>query len=180
MSEHQRETAFLRHSIVFDDTDERRKLEERIAQVQRDERCVQRAAWLMVLFASLGAAGLAYGALLQENFPYGTSWLVIKLLCELGLASLIPLVALVGLLMVYRRKLNCLREECRRLVTKLLESRLGKSHITPLRASHLGAGDREVAEGVVEVNGSPARLDSLREGVVHGLNKTSPETNSSP
>jgi len=43
----------------------------------------------------------------------------------------------------------------------------------------LGTGAREVAQATVKVNGSPARLDSLREGVVRGLNKTSPETNSS-
>ena len=47
MSEHEKDLAFLRQCIFYDDTDERRKLEERIAQVKRDERCVQRAAWLM-------------------------------------------------------------------------------------------------------------------------------------
>ena len=44
MSEHQTETAFLRHILLYDDGDERRKLEESIAQVQPDMRCVQRVA----------------------------------------------------------------------------------------------------------------------------------------
>lgn len=128
MSEHEKDLAFLRQCIFYADADERHKLEERIAQVKRDERCVQRAAWLMALFTALIAAGLAYGAVLQENFPYEQSRFVIKLICELGLASLICLVAFMGLLMAYRRELNRLREECRRLATKLLENRLGKPH----------------------------------------------------
>ena len=127
MSEYQRETAFLRQVIAFDDTDERRHLEQRIKQLKRDERCVQRAALLMALLAALGVAALGYDAVFEDNFGYGTSQLVIKLVCELGLASLISLVAMAGLLVVYRFKLCRLREECRRLVTNLLESRLGKA-----------------------------------------------------
>src|SRR5437879_8848596 len=42
MSEHQRETAFLRQCILYDDTGERHKLEESITQLQRNELCVRR------------------------------------------------------------------------------------------------------------------------------------------
>jgi hypothetical protein len=38
MSEHQTETAFLRRIILYDDGEERRKLETSIARVQRDHR----------------------------------------------------------------------------------------------------------------------------------------------
>jgi hypothetical protein len=107
-------------------------LEERIAQVQRNDRCVRRAVWFMTLLTALSGAGLAYGAVLQENFPYGKSWFVIKVLCELGLASLICLVAFAGLWMVYRKELNRLRGQCRRLAATLLESRLGKPRVIPL------------------------------------------------
>jgi len=165
MSEHPTETGFQTHSIVFDDADPRRKLEERIAQVQRDEGCVQRAASLMALFVVLGAVGFGYGAVLEQNFPYGQSSFVIKLICELGLAALISLVAFVGLLLSYRNKLNLLREECRGLVTKLLESHLGQPHIKPLGGSPAGAG----RHGPLEVKGS---RDSLPEGAVPAGNKT--------
>ena len=127
MTEYQRETDFLRRIIRFDQTDERLKLEERIAQVQRDQCCVRRAVSLLTVFTVLCAAGLAYGVILQENFSYGKDQFTSKLLCELGVASLIPLAALSGLLLAYRRKLNRFREECRRLVTKLMESHLGSS-----------------------------------------------------
>lgn len=126
MSEHHRETAFLRQLIAFDDNPEHRCLEQRIARLKRDERCVQRAASLMALFMALAVAALGYDAIFEDNFGYGRSQFVIKLVCELGLASLISFVAMAGLLIVYRFKLSRLREECRRLVTILLESRLGK------------------------------------------------------
>jgi hypothetical protein len=132
MSEHENELTFLRQCIRYGDADERGRLEERMTQVQRDGRCVRRAVALMALLIALGAAGLAYGALFQENFPYGQSRLVIKFLCVLELASLISLAAFAGLLMAYRKKLNRLREQCLRLAASLLESRLGKPRATAL------------------------------------------------
>jgi hypothetical protein len=135
MSEHQRETAFLRHLLTFDDSAERRQLEEGIAQVQRDGRCVKRAATLMALLTALGAAGLGYGAVFQENFPYGKSRLVLELLGGLGLTALICLICFGALLMVYRQRMNGLREHSRRLVLRVLESRLVSS---PVAASTAG------------------------------------------
>ena len=132
MNEHQRQTAFLRHLIALDNTDERRKLDEGIAQVQRDGRCVKRAAALMALLTALGVVGLGYGVVLQENFPYGKSQLVINIIATLGLASLISLMGFVGLLVPYRKELNALREQCRRLSAELLESRLGKPSASSL------------------------------------------------
>ena len=53
MSEHQRQTAFLRQCLLYDDTEERHRLEVRITQLQRDELSVRRAVWLMALLAVL-------------------------------------------------------------------------------------------------------------------------------
>ena len=161
MTEHQRETAFLRRLIHLDRTEERRKLDGRIAQLQRDERSVQRAAGLMVLFITLGLAGLAYGTVLQENFFYGGTHLVMEMIFAVGIASLVCLIVFIGLLMVYRRRLNRLREECRRLVAKLLQSHLPESHVTPVVAPD----NRDAAQGAVAGNGSPARSNSLRTSV---------------
>ncbi len=128
MSEHQIETAFLRRAIHYDASNEPFKLEKSIAQAQRDERCVQRLAWAMALFLTLGLASIGYGAILHENFPYHLPERAISLFCGLVLASLICLVTCALLWTVYRRKLNRLREECRRLVMRLLESHMGKPH----------------------------------------------------
>lgn len=151
MSEHQRETAFLRRVILYDDSDEHRNLEKSIAQVQHDERCVHRMAWVMALFLMLALAGLAYGAILHKNFPYNGPDLVFKVLCEVILASLICLMAFAGLLTVYRRKLNRLRDECRQLITRLLESHLGKPHIPALPGSQRGPDNREAFQGGAEL-----------------------------
>jgi len=131
MSENEKELAFLRQCIRYDDRAERHRLEERITKAQREERCVRRVIWLMGLFLALSGAGLAYGAVLQENFPYGQFRLVIHIISTIGLASLISLMGFVGLLVPYRKELNGLREQCRRLSAELLESRLAKPRARP-------------------------------------------------
>jgi hypothetical protein len=130
MSAHQTEMAVLRQIILYEDSDECRKLERSLAQVQHAVRCVQRAAWVTTLFLLLALAGVAYGVLLHENFPYNGSELAFRALCELGLASLLCLVGFAGLLTVYRQKLNRLRKDCLQLVIRLLESRLGQLWIS--------------------------------------------------
>ena len=136
MSDHQRETAFLRQCIRYDDTEERHRLEERITQIQRDERIVRRAVWLMVVLAALAMAGLGYAAVLMAEYPLNVSQLterfLIKALCALGGGSLICLFVFMGLGAVFRRELDQRREDCRRLALKVLESRLGQPRATPV------------------------------------------------
>src|SRR6185295_15580843 len=121
MSEHQKETAFLRQCILYDDSAERHRLEERITRVQSDERCLRRAMWLMALFAGLAVAGLGYGVVFVENVLYNTSQLVITIICAVGMGSLFCLLVFVGLGIAYRNNLDKRREECRQLVTRMLE-----------------------------------------------------------
>jgi hypothetical protein len=136
MNEHQRETAFLKQVILYDDTTERHTLEEKITQAQRDERCVRRAIWLMVLVIALSVAGLSYSAIFLTDYPRKMSQFVApfmsKVFCVLGLGALFCLLFFSGLGVAYRKELDRRREECRRLATKLLESRLGKPQTTPL------------------------------------------------
>jgi hypothetical protein len=143
MSEHQKETAFLRHVILYDGSEERHKLEQSIAQVQREQRCMRRVASVPVLFLLLMAAGVVYELILGEDFPGSRSELVFKILCELSLASLICLVTFAGLLTFCRLKLNRLREDCRGLVKRLLESRLGKPPLETLPGSQRVSAHRE-------------------------------------
>lgn len=129
LNEHQRETAFLRHCIGYDDTAECHKLEESLILIQRHQRCVRRAVWLMALLAFMAMAGLCYRLVFMEtflNFPYFASDSVIKPLCVLGLGSVICLVAFLALGIRYRKELNRRREECRQLAARILESHLGK------------------------------------------------------
>lgn len=155
MNEHQRETAFLRNIISFDESGERHKLEQRIGQVQRDERCVKRTAWVMGLLGGLGLAGLGYGMLFGERFPYGNSQLAFEILCIVGLAALISLGVLACFLIGCRQKLNKIREECRRLIISVLESRLGKPHLSLLRDVPQRVGERAIAIAPTGVVTSP-------------------------
>jgi len=133
MSDHEKHTEFLRQCILYDESARRQELHERITQIQRDARCVRRAVWLMTMLIALVVAGLGYEVILVDNFPYNMPQLIINLVCALGMGSLFSLVAFVGLGMIYRRKLDQQREECRQLVARLLESRLGRPVTTPLR-----------------------------------------------
>jgi hypothetical protein len=163
MSDHQRETAFLRQCIRYDDTEERHRLEARITQIQRDESIVRRAVWLMALLAALAMTGLGYAAIFMAEYPLNvsqfTTRLLIKALCVLGAGSLICLFGFLGLGVAFRKQLDERREDCRRLALKVLDSRLGQGHDSPSPASakelergvngnaaeRVGAGDCQAA-----------------------------------
>ncbi|MEO8427249.1 MAG: hypothetical protein ABI651_09080 [Verrucomicrobiota bacterium] len=136
MKARQRETAFLRQVILYDDTAERRELEERITQLECQAFCVRRAIWLMAVTSALATAGLGYCAIFLADFPqnmtlFGTR-VMVKAFFALGLGSLISLLAFGVLSLIYRKQLDQRREECRRLVARLLEARLGKPRTSPL------------------------------------------------
>lgn len=134
MNDRQRQTEFLRQCLKYDDSSECRTLAERIRQLQHNERCVRRAVCLMMLPAALAVAALGYLAVFLEDFPQNMPGFIARFLtqvsCVVGLSSLICIPAFVGLEVVYRKELDRQREQCRRVATQLLESRLGKPRTT--------------------------------------------------
>lgn len=130
MSAHEKDLVFLRQCILYDDSAERHKLEESITQLQRNERCVRRAVGLMAVLIALALAGVCYAAIFLAPSPQSITQFiapfVVRIFCALGGGSLICVLAFGCLGLVYRKELDQRREECRRLATKLLESRLGK------------------------------------------------------
>ena len=151
MSEHEKDTAFLRQCILYDDSAERHRLEESITQLQRNGRCVRRAVGLMVLLMALATAGVCYSAVFMADTQNMTQFMMeftSKAFCALGLGSLICLLAFTGLAAVYRKELDQRREECRQLARKLLETRGGKPSIIPLPVAakdHENIGGRSEA-----------------------------------
>ncbi len=135
MSDHQKHTEFLRECIRYEESARRQELMEEIVRIQRDARCVRRAVWLMTILIALVVFGLGYGMALATNFPYNIPQFIINTFCALGVGALISLLAFAGLWVVYRWKLDMRREECRQIVTRLLESRLGKTASTPLQGT---------------------------------------------
>jgi hypothetical protein len=155
MSERQKHTDFLRHCLRYGEGVEHQELHEGIAQVQRDARCVRRAMWLMAILTALVVAGLGYGTVLVDNFPYNAPQFIVNLIWALGLGSLISLLAFMGLGMVYRKKLDRRREECRQRVTRLLASRLGKPVTTSWRDGSVSDANLGTARVAAGDNGSP-------------------------
>jgi len=138
MSEREKDTAFLKQCILYDDSVERHKLDESITQLQQNERCVRHAVVLMALLIALALAGVCYAVIFLEPPPQSMTQLItpliVRVFCVLGGASLICMLAFGGLGLVYRKELTRRREECRRLATRLLESRVGKPGTLPLPA----------------------------------------------
>jgi len=145
MSEHERETEFVTRIIGYANTSERQTLEERMGKTRSDERCVRRAAYLMVLLAGLAISGLVYTAIFAADVPLDITQLfprlAIKALSAVALSSLACALAFLALGLLYRREFNRHREECRRLSIKLLEARLGQPQ-TPVNNGHLTAVNR--------------------------------------
>jgi hypothetical protein len=125
-------------------------LEQEITRLQRDARCVRRAAWLMAVLMALALTGIAYARILLENYAYNVQQLVPSLLYALGGGSLISFLAFAGLGMVYRRKLDLRREECRQTVARLLESRLGNPVATSCREPPLSNESSGIVQAPAE------------------------------
>jgi hypothetical protein len=163
MGEHQKQTAFLRQCLVHHDTEASRKLAESMTQLERDERCLRRAAWLVVRLAGLAVAGIAYSALLMDNYPDGRSGsvahFVVKGCFGLGLGSLICLLSFLGLGAIYRKNLDRRREQGRALVARLLESRLAASAAADWRDHQPDSGNGGTARVAAGVDGSPELTD---------------------
>jgi hypothetical protein len=153
--DHHNQTEFLKRCLHYGESAECRELKQEITRLQSDARCVQRAAWLMAALIALTLAGLAYATILLENFPYSAPRLIVSLLCALGVGSLISLLAFAGLGIVYRKRLDQRREECRRMVTQLLETRLGNPAAAPLREPAPGDASRSPVREAAGGAGSP-------------------------
>jgi hypothetical protein len=127
MTEYQTETEFLKQCLRYDiKSVQCQKLEQVILQIQRDERCLKRAASLMFKLTAFFVAALAYPACLMPDFPYGPGQFLLEIICALAGGALVSLLVCVGLGRGYRSKLDRWRHECCQVVTKLLETGFGK------------------------------------------------------
>jgi hypothetical protein len=128
MTEHRKQAAFLKALLSFDDSTEHQALRDRLAQAESNERCILGACWLVGLIALFGLAGLGYSAVLLDQFFDGSTHVLIRIFGALGLGSGLCLLFFLGLWFWYRTAVNRIHEECRRVVTRMLERKL---RITP-------------------------------------------------
>jgi hypothetical protein len=138
-NQRQKEMSFLRHLMLYDNSDEGRKMDEQIRRTEGNERCVRRAMFVMAILAALALTGLGYSMVLLDDFFQNRFQLAIRLFCALGLASGLSLTAFLVIWFTSRAELDEQREQCRRLVTRIVEARLGKAHDVPSQPGGLPA-----------------------------------------
>jgi hypothetical protein len=160
MNRPESETEYLRQCMAYDNSAERRRLEEQIARVQNDQRSLRRAMWLLGWLTAPAVAVLGYGALFLDYFPETLPPLVLMIVSTLGLGAAVCLLAFAGLEVVYRRELDQRRAECLRLLARILASHLGEPVNAPaqnLRENVARGEDSGTARAANEINGSHLR-----------------------
>ena len=123
MSEHQKQSNFLKTLLTYDDSEEHRRLQARIEGAEKDEHCIGCACRLVGLVTLLAVAGLGYSAVLLPEFFSNSRNFLVQFFCALGLGSILCLVGFFGLWCCYRAIVNKLHDEGRRLISSLLRSR---------------------------------------------------------
>jgi hypothetical protein len=123
MSNSERQTELLTQCIRHDDTGQLYVQEQKVAQIEGEERCLCRAVWLMAALTGFAVVGAGYSLiLLKDLMPYQTN-LIFHLFRVLGVASLISLLVYVGLWIARRARLEQERAQCRSLMQDLLAAR---------------------------------------------------------
>jgi hypothetical protein len=130
MSEHQKQSAFLKALMTYEDSVENRLLNERLSTAERNERCILYACRLVGVLAALGLGGLGYSAVLLPEFFDNSPHILIQFFSALGLGSTMCLAVFSGLWFWYRIAVNRVYVECRRVVMRMVESRFKTSSTT--------------------------------------------------
>src|SRR6266511_194905 len=121
MNEHQKQAAFLKSLMSYGDNEGHSVLFERLSTAERNERCLLCACRLVAVVALMGAAGLGYSAVLLPQFFDNVTHVVVQFFSALALGSLVCLTVFVGLWFWYRRSVNRIHEQCRQVITSMLE-----------------------------------------------------------
>jgi len=108
---------------LYDDNTEHRAVCERLSVAERNEHCLLSACRLVGVIALLGLAGLGYSAVLLPEFFDNRTHVVIRFFGALGLGSLMCFTVFFGLWLWYRGAVNRIHDECRRVISAMLESR---------------------------------------------------------
>lgn len=130
MTEYRKQAAFLKALLKYDDCSESRILCERLTVAEQNERCLLGACRLVAVVALLGVAGLGYSAVLLPQFFDNSTHVVVQFFSALGLGSLMCLGAFLGLWFWYRNAVNRIHDECRRMITAMVEARSRTSSTT--------------------------------------------------
>jgi hypothetical protein len=124
MTEHRRQSEFLRGLLDYDRSAEKQALLDRLNVAERNERCLASACRSVALIGVVGLSGLGYAAVLLPGFFDRSSHFLVQFFSALGLGSLMCFVLFVGIWLWYRAAANRVREDCRQAVLRYLDSQL--------------------------------------------------------
>ena len=166
LTDYNKETAFLTEILFYDQSCESKHMDERIARAHREHACVRNAACTAAAFALLT---LIFS---RTDFFQTESKLRLWALSVVGLAAIICLVAFLCILVVYRVRLARLRDECRSLIKKLLETRLSMQEQIAASAKSPAAASFQISSNgdtpIPQIFSSDARPADL-DGDAHYL-----------
>lgn len=145
MSDHQKDTEFLKRLIHCEDSEQSRRLESRICEAETRERIVRSAVAQVAVLAALALSGLCYSAILLPDFPQNRSQLILKIFLALALASGISLLAYLGVWLRCRFTLNGLRDQCRDLVSAAFERGWGHLKTIPFPGTTVQQSDSRMS-----------------------------------
>lgn len=111
-TERERQSEFLK-SLLQDETDESRRLKNRLQQAEQNEHSIRRALVLMIIVAVFAVVGLGYSAVLMPEFFDNATPLLVKLFCALGLGSVLCMIIFGVCWLHYRKRSNEVNEDCR-------------------------------------------------------------------
>jgi hypothetical protein len=150
---HRKPATFLKALIEHLDGQEHRRLSDRLAKAEGEERCVRHAVLLATLLLLLTAAGLGYCAILVPEVFHNPTHLMMRILAVVGLGTLISLAVFLGYLFWHRALVAALHQECRQQVLALARSRLNghapASPAAPAEAESPGDPRRSAGEEVL-------------------------------
>jgi hypothetical protein len=110
MRDYEHETEFLVRLLSYQESARSKDILERIAHTQRDQACVFKATCAAALL------GLLTSFLSQVYYFQTGPPIRLRIVCVLAIADLICVFAFETLYLIYRLKLNALRDECRQII----------------------------------------------------------------
>ncbi len=127
-TEHRNSGAFLKALIQHLGSEQHRQLLAELAEANREDKCIRRAVFLMVVLLMFSVAGLGYCAILEPEVFRNPEHPLTQSLSVLGLGSLISQLLFLAYLLWHRLfAVTRLHREGRRLILALALSRLNAS-----------------------------------------------------
>ena len=123
MSQFSNQTAFLKTLLLYGDVEERRRLLERMTRVEREEHWSRRAVLVMALLSLACFYGLSYDSAELPQLADDGSILLADVVQGVGVACGLCLSLVIGCWIWHRGALNRIREDSRRFILGILESK---------------------------------------------------------